>query len=331
MSMSLIAASQNHSMSSSARFNSSSKVSMPCRSMNLLSRLRSTTSRLGSHITSPITTGCMRLIVATRPWASYRTTSRTAWRGSSIRTTTRPQPRSSRRQPCSTTSVSGDSCCSSRLECAMQMDRSAPRSSERFSSRPHARGAEPFLDSLGVLQQEPVVVPRGARDGQRQVWPGAQAHGPCRLVLRVAPAVPSAFDRRLDQLHPRRLVTARHRRGKGEHLPPAVFANDREYRLAARPVGVTNRAWILRVGRHQPLLHGEDQLVRGVECCGWQRWVAATEPDLQSPNRLAQSKRGFAFVVQPQHLYVIEQMIGLGEKDASLRLRGHLGSKITNT
>jgi len=57
--MSLIAASQNHSMSSSARFKSSLKVSMPCWSMKRLSRLRAMTSSLGSQITSPITTGCM--------------------------------------------------------------------------------------------------------------------------------------------------------------------------------------------------------------------------------------------------------------------------------
>src|ERR1700675_3832301 len=58
MSMSLIAASQNHSISSSARLSSSAKVSMPCWSMNRFSRLFEITSGLGSHITSPITTGC---------------------------------------------------------------------------------------------------------------------------------------------------------------------------------------------------------------------------------------------------------------------------------
>src|SRR4030088_694095 len=62
--MSLIAASQNQAMSPSARFRSSSKVSMPCLSMKRLSRLFSITSGLGSQITSPMTTGCTRPIVS---------------------------------------------------------------------------------------------------------------------------------------------------------------------------------------------------------------------------------------------------------------------------
>src|SRR6185437_5902963 len=61
MSMSSIAASQNHSRSPSARARSSLKVAMPCRSMNFLSLLFAITSGLGSQITSPITTGCIVL------------------------------------------------------------------------------------------------------------------------------------------------------------------------------------------------------------------------------------------------------------------------------
>src|SRR6266446_6179742 len=59
MSMSLIAASQNHSMSASARFSSSANVAMSWRSMNRFSRLFATTSSLGFQITSPMTTGCI--------------------------------------------------------------------------------------------------------------------------------------------------------------------------------------------------------------------------------------------------------------------------------
>src|SRR5258707_9366536 len=59
MSMSLIAASQNHSMSASARLSSSANVAMSWRSMNRFSRLFATTSSLGFQITSPMTTGCI--------------------------------------------------------------------------------------------------------------------------------------------------------------------------------------------------------------------------------------------------------------------------------
>src|SRR5258706_13787027 len=59
MSISLIAASQNHSMSASARFSSSANVAMSWRSMNRFSRLFATTSSLGFQITSPMTTGCI--------------------------------------------------------------------------------------------------------------------------------------------------------------------------------------------------------------------------------------------------------------------------------
>src|SRR5260370_23329799 len=59
MSMSLIAASQNRSMSASARCSSSANVAMSWRSMNRFSRLLATTSSLGFQITSPMTTGCI--------------------------------------------------------------------------------------------------------------------------------------------------------------------------------------------------------------------------------------------------------------------------------
>src|SRR5262245_41164580 len=66
MSMSLIAASQNHSMSSFARSSSSLKVAMSWRSMNRFSRLLATTSSLGFQITSPMTTGCIDRILGSR-------------------------------------------------------------------------------------------------------------------------------------------------------------------------------------------------------------------------------------------------------------------------
>ncbi len=59
MSMSLIAASQNHSRSASARRSSSAYEAMSCRTMNCFRRLRAITSSLGSQITSPMTTGCI--------------------------------------------------------------------------------------------------------------------------------------------------------------------------------------------------------------------------------------------------------------------------------
>src|SRR5579864_820557 len=70
--MSRMAASQNHSMSPSARFNSSANVSIPCRSMKRLRRLRSTTSGLGRQMTSPITTGCTGCLRVPTPFNCHR-------------------------------------------------------------------------------------------------------------------------------------------------------------------------------------------------------------------------------------------------------------------
>src|SRR2546430_17564878 len=77
--------------------------------------------------------------------------------------------------------------------------RSTPTSCESSSSKPPARDAETVLDALGVLHQEPVVVPCGVRDGQRQLRLHAQPSRPHRLLLRVAPPVPGALRRCLDQ------------------------------------------------------------------------------------------------------------------------------------
>lgn len=194
-------------------------------------------------------------------------------------------------------------------------------SSEPSFKNQHVQSGEAPADPLRVLQQQPVVVPGGARDRQRNLRPDVQTRRADRLVLGVAPPVPGALDRRIDERQPFRLVSAGGGRGKAQQLPLAVLAHDRDEGLAARPAGVPRRPWIFRIGGHEPLLHGEHEVLRGIERRGRERWIAAAEPDLQGPNRLAESERRLAFVVEPEHLDVVEQLVRLGEKDASSGLR----------
>src|SRR5258708_35954182 len=250
--MSLTAASHNLSMSSSARLSSSSNVSIPWRSMNRLRRLFSMTSGLGSQITSPITTGCTGLIVARCRNPHCLTTLPTALPGSSIPGSATRLRRSSRRRRCWTTSACAASSSYSRREFASRTRRSRPTSCGSSASKQRAGDAEPFLDSGRVLDQKPVIVPRGAGDRQRDLRPGLETGGANGLVLRVAPAVPGALDGRLDELDPLGLLAPRSR--QAQHLPLAVLADECEQRLAARPACVASGAGVFRVGRHESLL-----------------------------------------------------------------------------
>jgi hypothetical protein len=86
---------------------------------------------------------------------------------------------------------------------------------------------------------------------------------------------------------------------------------------------VAGRPGVFRVGRHQALLDGEDQLLSRIERGRRNRRIAAPEADLQRPDRFSQSKRGFGLVVQAQSFEVVEQEVGLREQDPSLGLRRH--------
>jgi hypothetical protein len=68
---------------------------------------------------------------------------------------------------------------------------------------------------------------------------------------------------------------------------------------------------MLRISRHQTLLHREDEIVRGVQRGRRQRRVGAAETDLQGANRLAQRLGNFTLIVEAQPLDVVEQAVGL--------------------
>jgi hypothetical protein len=99
------------------------------------------------------------------------------------------------------------------------------------------------------------------------------SRGPHRMLLRVTPAIPCALDGALDQLQPFVIARTVRRRRQGQQLPQPVLTDDRDNRLAARPPSMAIGAWVVRVGGHQSLLDGEDQIVCGMEGRGRQRWI----------------------------------------------------------
>jgi hypothetical protein len=64
---------------------------------------------------------------------------------------------------------------------------------------------------------------------------------------------------------------------------------------------------MLRIGRHQTLLHREDEIVRGMERGRRQRRVGAAEADLEGANRVAQLLGKSGLIVETQPLNVVEQ------------------------
>ena len=125
----------------------------------------------------------------------------------------------------------------------------------------------------------------GHRNRQMRVHP--HPHRPQCLLLRVAPAVPGSLDGLVDELDPVGVLAIAGGWRKGQHLPPPVLADDREHRLTARPSKVAKGSRVARVRGHQPLLHGEDQLVSGVESRRWERRIAPAEADLERADGLA--------------------------------------------
>jgi len=69
------------------------------------------------------------------------------------------------------------------------------------------------------------------------------------------------------------------------------------------------RARMLGIGGHQSLLHGENEVVRGVE--GWrgERRISATEADLQRVDRIAQALRHLDLVIETEPLDVVQQRV----------------------
>jgi hypothetical protein len=63
------------------------------------------------------------------------------------------------------------------------------------------------------------------------------------------------------------------------------------------------------VGRHQPLLHRKDEIVRGMQRGRRRRGVGTAETSLQRANRIAQLPGNFDVIVETEPLHVVEQTV----------------------
>lgn len=129
------------------------------------------------------------------------------------------------------------------------------------------------------------------------------------MLVRVAPAIPRPFDGGVDQLEPLEDLAAGRGRGQRQHLPEAVVAHHGDDGLPARPPDVPVGPRVIRVGGHETLLYGEDQVVRCGKRGRRHRWVPPPEPDLQRPYRLAQVGWRLGLIGQTQRFDVFEQAV----------------------
>jgi hypothetical protein len=74
---------------------------------------------------------------------------------------------------------------------------------------------------------------------------------------------------------------------------------------------VTIGAGVVRVGSHQSLLDGEDEIVRGAQGCGGQWRIMSTQPKLKGTDRLTQWLRRLRVVSKTKHFDVIQERVGL--------------------
>jgi len=81
---------------------------------------------------------------------------------------------------------------------------------------------------------------------------------------------------------------------------------------------------MLRIGRHQTLLHREDKIVRGMQRGRRQRRVGAAEADLKGANRVAQLLGNSSLIFETQPLDVVEQTVGVRHQRPTSHLDGVL-------
>ena len=101
-----------------------------------------------------------------------------------------------------------------------------------------------------------------------------------RVLLRVAPAIPSPLHCRFDQIEPLLLGGIVGRRRQCQQLPLPVVADESHDRLPTRPAYVAIRARVVWVRSHQSLLDSKDKIVRGVKGSRWQWRIVAPETNL---------------------------------------------------
>ena len=166
-------------------------------------------------------------------------------------------------------------------------------------------------DSIRFLAQLPVVRPGRLRDCDRKVRLEMLAGTTHRVLLRVTPAIPCALDRGIDKLEPFLVAPVVGRGRQREQLPTPVLAYHRHDRLTARPAHVAIWPRVVRIGRHQSLLDGEDEVVRGMQCGRRHGWIVPPQPDLQGADRLAQRLRSLGVVAEKEGLDVVKETVGL--------------------
>jgi len=72
---------------------------------------------------------------------------------------------------------------------------------------------------------------------------------------------------------------------------------------------VSIRTRVIGIGGHQPLLHREHEIVRGVKSRRRQRRICSPEPELERTDRFAQLLGSIDLVIKPKALDVIEQRV----------------------
>src|ERR1700681_1044290 len=101
-----------------------------------------------------------------------------------------------------------------------EWERQGPRSRRKsWGASYGGPPAQALADLPGLLQEVPVVVPGGACDRNRGLRFEMLARRPPRVLLRVAPAIPSPHDGLIDHLHPLRVRRSSGWKREREHLP----------------------------------------------------------------------------------------------------------------
>jgi hypothetical protein len=118
-----------------------------------------------------------------------------------------------------------------------------------------------------------------------------------------------SLDRRFDELEPLGAFALFARRWQRDDLPPPLATDDREDRLSAWTAVMARGPRVLWIGGHDPLLDGEDEVVRCVDRRRRDWRIAAAEADLQRADRLPEAKRRLGFLRQAQDLDVVQQQV----------------------
>ena len=129
------------------------------------------------------------------------------------------------------------------------------------------------------------------------------------VLLRITPPIPCSLDGGVDQLEPLIFGRVVGRWWQREQLPPPFIADHRHDRLTAWPAHMAIGARALRVGGHEALLHGEDEIVCSSQGRGWHWWIVSAQPDLKIADGLAKWLRRFSAVIEMECLDLIQQHV----------------------